>query len=122
MTRFFLNPSEAAEYLRLSPRTLANWRCLGIGPEFERVGRSVRYRLDVLDAWTKRDHGSSLAPLPTGRNMGLADHLPPSLWEHVRSEAIARGLTPAQVIEDHAISATALRLLRYLRYPLRRED
>lgn len=117
MTRFFLNPSEAAAFLRLSPRTLANWRCLGIGPEFERVGRSVRYPVQALDAWIKRDHGSSLAPLPTGRSMGLADHLPADLWALVRSEAIARGLTPGEVLRDHAISATALRLLRYLRYP-----
>ena len=37
-----LNPKQAAERLRVSPRTLADWRHDGKGPAFYRVGEGVR--------------------------------------------------------------------------------
>ena len=40
--------------LGVSPKTLANWRCLGIGPQFLKYGGRlglVRYRLVDLAAW-----------------------------------------------------------------------
>lgn len=46
--------SEAARMLGVSPKTLANWRCLGIGPQFLKYGGRlglVRYRLVDLAAW-----------------------------------------------------------------------
>ena len=34
---------EAAEYLRMSPNTLAKWRWEGKGPAYIKLGRNVRY-------------------------------------------------------------------------------
>mgnify|MGYP000894626959 FL=1 len=49
-----VSANEAAAMLGVSPRTLANWRTLGIGPAFVRVG-AVRsrtlYRVDDLNTW-----------------------------------------------------------------------
>ena len=38
-----LTESEAAELLRLKPKTLARWRWAGTGPRFLKVGGAVRY-------------------------------------------------------------------------------
>ena len=42
---------EAAEYLRLSPRTLEKQRVIGGGPKFRKFGRRVMYATADLDAW-----------------------------------------------------------------------
>lgn len=47
----WLTPSEAAEILKLSIGTLANWRSLGTGPEFAKQGRIIRYTREALDAF-----------------------------------------------------------------------
>jgi hypothetical protein len=45
----FLNPKIAAQIIGCSEQTLANNRCKGVGLNFVRFGRLVRYRLsDVL--------------------------------------------------------------------------
>lgn len=41
----------AARILKLSIRTLQAWRCRGIGPDFIRVGRAIRYRHSDLIDW-----------------------------------------------------------------------
>lgn len=46
-----LTEVQAADLLRLSPRTLQAWRCQGIGPAFVRAGRAIRYRRPALIAW-----------------------------------------------------------------------
>ena len=49
-----VSANEAAAMLGVSSRTLANWRTLGIGPAFVRVGRvhsRTLYRIDDLAAW-----------------------------------------------------------------------
>jgi len=46
-----LSPVEAGEYLRLSEQRLARCRLDGSGPPFYKIGRSVRYRKEDLDAW-----------------------------------------------------------------------
>jgi hypothetical protein len=47
-----LTPSEAAAFLAVNPKTLANWRVSGKGPDFLKYGRRmVRYRLADLVAW-----------------------------------------------------------------------
>lgn len=43
---------EAAEYLRLNPRTLNNMRCAGKGPSFHKHGRRVLYHIDELARWS----------------------------------------------------------------------
>jgi len=47
----YLTNDEAAEYLRLSPRTLEKQRVIGGGPRFRKFGRRVMYAAADLDAW-----------------------------------------------------------------------
>jgi excisionase family DNA binding protein len=46
-----LTVHEAADYLRLSRRTLERYRTSGFGPKFVKCGRSVRYRQSDLEEW-----------------------------------------------------------------------
>jgi hypothetical protein len=46
-----LNTEQAAERLRVSPRTLEKWRVEGAGPCFLKIGRLCYYTEDHLDAW-----------------------------------------------------------------------
>lgn len=46
-----LSPEEAAKRLGVRVATLANWRWLGRGPRFLRVGRRIRYSLVDLYLW-----------------------------------------------------------------------
>lgn len=47
----YLTNDEAADYLRLSPRTLEKQRVIGGGPRFRKFGRRVMYAVIDLDAW-----------------------------------------------------------------------
>ena len=47
----YMTNDEAAEYLRLSPRTLEKQRVIGGGPKFRKFGRRVMYAVSDLDAW-----------------------------------------------------------------------
>jgi hypothetical protein len=47
----YLNNDEAAQHLRLSPRTLEKQRVIGGGPKFRKFGRRVMYAVADLDAW-----------------------------------------------------------------------
>lgn len=49
----YLTNSEAAAYLRLSPRTLEKHRVIGGGPRFHKFGRRVMYALADLEAWAR---------------------------------------------------------------------
>ena len=46
----YLTNDEAADYLRLSPRTLETQQDLGGGPKFRKFGRRVMYAVTDLDA------------------------------------------------------------------------
>ena len=46
-----LNTEEAARCLGLSPRTLQRYRVTGEGPEFLKIGRTVRYTASKLNRW-----------------------------------------------------------------------
>jgi len=46
-----LTEKEAANKLGLKPNTLAVWRVRSTGPAPTLIGRSVRYRQDVLEAY-----------------------------------------------------------------------
>lgn len=47
----FLDAVQAADFLRLSPRTLEKQRVVGGGPRFMKLGRRVVYKLADLEAW-----------------------------------------------------------------------
>jgi len=49
MTRYETASQAAARY-NVSTRTLSRWRRSGIGPQWERVGSSVRYPIAVIPA------------------------------------------------------------------------
>ncbi|TAI60429.1 DNA-binding protein [Bradyrhizobium sp. Leo170] len=53
MTARYLTPAQVSERFggRIAVRTLANWRYLGTGPKFTRLGGRILYREDVLDEW-----------------------------------------------------------------------
>ncbi len=57
MNRDILTEKEAAIYIGMSRSFLSQDRMNGYregrtkGPDFMKIGRSVRYRRDVLDAW-----------------------------------------------------------------------
>ena len=51
----WLDTPEAAERMRLAPKTLANWRALRIGPAFKRVGRVIRYDAAEIDRYIERE-------------------------------------------------------------------
>lgn len=48
----FLTTGEAAERLRISPRTLERMRLFGDGPLFRAHGRRVLYNAADVDAWS----------------------------------------------------------------------
>jgi Helix-turn-helix domain len=47
----YLTNDEAADFLRLSPRTLEKHRVIGGGPRFRKFGRRVVYAIDDLQTW-----------------------------------------------------------------------
>lgn len=49
--QIYTTQSEAAEFLRLSERTLERWRVEGMGPRFRRFGRRVVYAKSDLETW-----------------------------------------------------------------------
>ena len=51
MTSQLLKPKAAAEFLNLGQSTLAKLRASGDGPPFRKLGRSVRYSQEDLQAW-----------------------------------------------------------------------
>ena len=55
----FLTTAQAAHYVGLSRRTLEKMRCNGLGPEFRKHGRYVRYHIDDLDKWSGEHRKSS---------------------------------------------------------------
>ncbi|MAP15421.1 helix-turn-helix domain-containing protein [uncultured Sulfitobacter sp.] len=46
-----LKPTAVAEILGVSQRTLSRWHALRVGPARCKVGRTVLYRRDALEAW-----------------------------------------------------------------------
>jgi hypothetical protein len=52
-----------ATFLGTHPRTPANWRTLGRGPKFYRVGKSIRYAPPDVREWLEaRKVGSTSEP------------------------------------------------------------
>lgn len=51
--RRYLTNNEAADFLKLSPRTLEKQRVIGGGPRFRKFGRRVVYAFDDLVSWAE---------------------------------------------------------------------
>lgn len=67
----YLTNSEAAAYLRLSPRTLEKHRVIGGGPRFHKFGRRVMYALADLEAWaSERSFETTFDPEYVDRHPG----------------------------------------------------
>lgn len=49
----FLVEAEAAALLRLKPSTLQNWRTLGDGPPFQKLGGRIVYDRQGVIAWAR---------------------------------------------------------------------
>ncbi|NLS28290.1 hypothetical protein S2M10_33000 [Sphingomonas sp. S2M10] len=60
----FLTPEEVAERYRdaVSVGTLRNWRLKRYGPAFLKIGRTILYPVEELDAWDKRNTVICRAP------------------------------------------------------------
>lgn len=56
-----MDRQNAARYLGLASRTLAQWASRGTGPKFIKRGR-VWYRREDLDAWINDGQGLNSAP------------------------------------------------------------
>jgi hypothetical protein len=50
----FLSAKQAAHYLGIQAKTLANMRWRGEGPRYRRHGGRVNYHIDDLDDWSRR--------------------------------------------------------------------
>jgi hypothetical protein len=48
-----LNTREAAILLDVEPSTLAAWRHQRRGPDYIRMGGSIRYRRDAIEKWVE---------------------------------------------------------------------
>lgn len=48
----YLNREQAAAFLHVQPKTLANWACQGKGPKFRKPsGKLILYAIEDLQAW-----------------------------------------------------------------------
>jgi Helix-turn-helix domain len=54
MERQFLNEKQVSERYGWGLSTLRNWRFLGRGPAYSKVGKSVRYNLADLEDFMRR--------------------------------------------------------------------
>jgi hypothetical protein len=46
-----LNTGQAADMIGIRSETLRQWRMVGAGPAFLKLGRLVRYRPDTVSQW-----------------------------------------------------------------------
>ena len=51
MSNDFLTTADLAEWIKVSPGTLVDWRYKGIGPTYVHVGKAVRYRRAAVEQW-----------------------------------------------------------------------
>lgn len=59
-----LTTEQAAAYLAVARSSLETYRTRGGGPVATKVGRSVRYRIEDLDAWTTREERTPVPVVP----------------------------------------------------------
>jgi len=51
MTSELMKPADLGARIEKSQAVLANWRYLGRGPKFIKIGKSVRYRVADVEEW-----------------------------------------------------------------------
>jgi hypothetical protein len=69
----YLTNDEAAEFLRLSPRTLEKQRVIGGGPRFRKFGRRVMYAVVDLETWAdSRSFEATCDPEYAAHRAGIA--------------------------------------------------
>jgi predicted DNA-binding transcriptional regulator AlpA len=62
-----MTQEQLAERWQMSPRTLEQWRWLGKGPRFLKIGSRVLYREEDVDAWEAAQVCQNTSgPLPQG--------------------------------------------------------
>lgn len=44
---------QLSAYLNVSTNTVQHWRKVGLGPRGTRLGKVLRYRKDIVDAWVE---------------------------------------------------------------------
>jgi predicted DNA-binding transcriptional regulator AlpA len=49
----FLNEYELAEMLNISVATVRRWRFFHVGPQYVKLGASVRYRRADIESWLR---------------------------------------------------------------------
>ena len=54
-----LTPRQAAEFLRISPRTMETMRRKGTGPWYTKLGGLVRYPMTELEEWVQMNKRGS---------------------------------------------------------------
>lgn len=54
-----LTTEQASLYLGISKTTLVRWRCEGVGPEYSKMERLVRYDRDDLERYKQRTRQTS---------------------------------------------------------------
>lgn len=63
----FRDVAGAARFLKLRPATMNNWRTLGYGPPYSKLGRRVVYSVAELVKWAHAQRRSSTTA-PTSRS------------------------------------------------------
>ena len=58
-TRKYLDTSQAAFLLNISPRTLERWRLTGEGPSYRKFGKRVTYSESSLLEWAEQQTHTS---------------------------------------------------------------
>jgi hypothetical protein len=61
----YMDEERAAGYLGIAQRTLGNWRFVGRGPKYIRLGRRILYHRQHLDDWalSYAQHPEAKAPV-----------------------------------------------------------
>lgn len=63
-TEDLITDEAAAEFLHISKGTLAQWRYLGTGPRYFKVGRKILYRRSTLVEWLEAQERQGTAEVP----------------------------------------------------------
>lgn len=71
-SRQILNPKQAGWFLGVTPKTLANWRCSGDGPVFQKIGSRCLYRRSDLVTFQRKRRFRSTSSYPAVDRSGEA--------------------------------------------------